>query len=342
MLSKLCVTVGGILTLVIAIFHTRFYSLFKWKKEFKKIGVLKGKIHYTIHLALLFLFFGFGILSILFADILSECENLALGLMILFSLFWLWRTIWQIIYFRSAKGKKRISGISYFFLILFLLLFIVYTIPVYITFASDKKKLPQKIMQKAKIADYKVNKSNRKITHTIKESDVSTEKISTSEKEIIEEKEREILSEADLWKKYKLAKENLETAKISENFNGIIKSLITAAQYAHRLNRRDIEAWQYNNIGYYSIQEFMRLTDYQTRMSTLESMDPGKEKAANIRKTKSILKTHFNILKDAAPYLEKAGNLDKNLDDPERTNKIQSNIKYIEWIENFIETDNNN
>ena len=128
--SQIYVITGGILFFIMGFFHLRFYTIFKWKEEFQKIGVIKGKIHYTIHLALLLLFFGFSFLSVGFSDSLSQCEGLGLGIMIFLSLFWLWRTLWQIIYFKPPKNTKRPLTMHYIFIILFFLLFLSYTIPI--------------------------------------------------------------------------------------------------------------------------------------------------------------------------------------------------------------------
>lgn len=52
LISKICIITGGILSLLMVMFHTRFYKLFDWKKDFEKISIKNQKIFYTIHLAL--------------------------------------------------------------------------------------------------------------------------------------------------------------------------------------------------------------------------------------------------------------------------------------------------
>lgn len=120
-LTSICF--GGVLTLLMAIFHTRFYRLFKWKAEYKKLTELNKKIFYSIHLALFLLFFFFGFLTLIYAQELSKCVGICFGINLLFSIFWLWRTIWQVIYF---KGKI----MHYVFILHFFLLSVTYLIPV--------------------------------------------------------------------------------------------------------------------------------------------------------------------------------------------------------------------
>jgi len=125
MISLTSIYFGGVLTLLMAIFHTRFYKLFKWKAEYRNITDLNKKVFYTIHLALLLLFFAIGILSLIYAHELSRCIGISFGINLLISIFWLWRTIWQIVYF---KGKT----MHYVLIGYFLILFVSYLIPVLI------------------------------------------------------------------------------------------------------------------------------------------------------------------------------------------------------------------
>lgn len=120
---------GGVLTLLIAIFHTQFYKMFNWKNDFEKITIINARIIYTIHLALLLLFFMIAAISIIYAKELSQSVGLAFGFNLLYSIFWMWRLIWQFVYFKREKGQK-IPPIGIFFIIIFLLLVVSYLIPV--------------------------------------------------------------------------------------------------------------------------------------------------------------------------------------------------------------------
>jgi hypothetical protein len=48
---------ASILTLFLAIFHTRFYKSFQWKKEYEHITLLNRRVFYTIYVARFLLFF---------------------------------------------------------------------------------------------------------------------------------------------------------------------------------------------------------------------------------------------------------------------------------------------
>ncbi len=125
MISIISVYSGGILTLLMAIFHIRFPKLFKWEVDIRRISEINKKIFFTIHLALLLIFFIMGFLSLIFAQELSECKGISLGLNVTFSAFWFWRAVWQIFYF---KGKV----MHYVLIAIFSILFLVYLTPVLI------------------------------------------------------------------------------------------------------------------------------------------------------------------------------------------------------------------
>jgi hypothetical protein len=122
MISLISIYVGGALTLGIAIFHIFFNKLFRWKAEFRSNSELNKKVIYTIHIALLFLFLLLGTFTIIYAHELSESTGISFGINLMFGVFWLWRTIWQIIYF---KGKLE----HYIITLIFFLTSISYFIP---------------------------------------------------------------------------------------------------------------------------------------------------------------------------------------------------------------------
>jgi hypothetical protein len=146
------------------------------------------------------------------------------------------------------------------------------------------------------------------------------------------------LTDADHWAGYTSSKSALESARRANDIHGITSALLKAAHYAHELNRPDIEAWQYNNLGYYSIKEFKRLTDYKTRLSKIESMPPGKEKAATIENTRTLFRGQIGLLNEAANYLKKADEVDKTLEISDRTLKIKSNMDFVRWVKRFVGT----
>ena len=137
-IAQTCIINGGILSVFMAVLHSRFYRMFYWRREFRKVSLPNQRILYTIHIALLLLFVIFALLSFVYSDELSQGEGLALGITGLYALFWLWRTIWQITYFRPPKGSDvtKMPFIHYFLIVIFALLFIVYGLPVALSFVG--------------------------------------------------------------------------------------------------------------------------------------------------------------------------------------------------------------
>ena len=123
MTSLISIYAGGILTLIMATFHVRFPKLFKWNADYRSVSELNKKISLTIHLALLLIFYIIGLLSLIYAQELSECIGISFGLNLMISIFWLWRAGWQIYYF---KGKT----MHYALIAIFSSLFITYLIPI--------------------------------------------------------------------------------------------------------------------------------------------------------------------------------------------------------------------
>jgi len=106
MASLISIYVGGVLTLLIAFYHTQLYKKLNWSEEFDKIENDNAKIIYTINLALAILFLIIGSLSILYAKEFSENNGLAFGFSLSYSCFWIWRLIWQITYQKKGKGQN--------------------------------------------------------------------------------------------------------------------------------------------------------------------------------------------------------------------------------------------
>ena len=143
--------------------------------------------------------------------------------------------------------------------------------------------------------------------------------------------------EAVLWIKYDSAKQLVDAAVLNDEHDSLMDALHLAAMYAMALQRTDIAAWQLNNIGYYSIEEFQKRTNYGKRMRQIETMPHDSSKIRYIEETRFILRSEMALLKNATRFLEKAYELNSNLDDPDRTQKIYSNLKFIDWIRNFID-----
>ena len=102
-MALICIYTGGALSLLLGLFHTRFYKRFRWGKEFSKISQVNQRVFYTVHVALWLLFFLFAFLSFMYAREMSASTGLALGLNLGYGLFWLWRFVWQMWYFKRLR-----------------------------------------------------------------------------------------------------------------------------------------------------------------------------------------------------------------------------------------------
>ena len=98
--ATVAVLVGGFLSALMTLFHLRFPQLFQWKANLHRLREIDKRVLHTIHTALYLLFVLFAVLAFLYTSELARSAGLANGLCIGYSLFWLWRTIRQIVFFR--------------------------------------------------------------------------------------------------------------------------------------------------------------------------------------------------------------------------------------------------
>ncbi len=222
--------------------------------------------------------------------------------------------------------------LSYYILFLFL----------FITCTEDKKKtnIPRPQKETPVNDSSSADKKNEVDTASTREPEPEPVK------NIFEENEQHttynVKSISNLWSIYKSAKTSA-TKYISENnLDSIIIYLNIAADAAYELSREDIATWQLNNIGFYSITEFKKKTDYDRRMQKLATMQNLKEKGLYLEETKSIFSRNFKILSNAEEYLYKAQMLDSELEKSDRTEIIESNIQFINWVGDFISNGNRN
>lgn len=127
-ISKISLMTGGILTLLMAIFHCFYPKIFNWEKDFQRITGTNKRIFFTIHMALFLLFFILSIITIIYCNELTKGEGVSFLFLLLISLFWFWRTLWQIIYFKPEKGSKLLY-MHFILIIIFFILSISYILP---------------------------------------------------------------------------------------------------------------------------------------------------------------------------------------------------------------------
>ena len=129
MLAKGSVIFGGVLTFLMFIFHTRLYWMFGWQQDLSNLTLANQRILYTIHIALILLFLAFSLISLIFSRELSQPGGLAIGILIAFSAFWVWRAIWQVLYFRVPPGTASVPVMNYVLTSVFVLLAVAYILP---------------------------------------------------------------------------------------------------------------------------------------------------------------------------------------------------------------------
>ena len=129
MLAKGSVILGGTLTFLMFIFHTRLYAMYGWQQDLSYLTLANHRILFTIHIALLLLFLAFSVISLIYYRELSQPDGLGTGLLIAFSAFWIWRAVWQIIYFQAPPGTMSVPAINYALVAVFALLATAYLIP---------------------------------------------------------------------------------------------------------------------------------------------------------------------------------------------------------------------
>ena len=130
--NNICIITGGFLTLIMGIFHCFYKKIFEWEKDFQKISIRNKRIFFTIHLALIGFFIIIFILSLFFFNELNNKSSFSKSFLLLLSLFWFIRGIWQIFYFKIPKEMKVKANRSlhYIITVYFFIVSVLYFIPV--------------------------------------------------------------------------------------------------------------------------------------------------------------------------------------------------------------------
>jgi hypothetical protein len=130
--ARASILVGGILMLVVGMAHAFFYRIFDWREAFAKVRVLDAKVFYTLHVALMLLGLVLAFVSLRYSDELSRGAGLGGTITVALAAFWLWRLVWQVVYFRPRR--LRMAGrwlmFHYAWIALFVMLTVAYSWPV--------------------------------------------------------------------------------------------------------------------------------------------------------------------------------------------------------------------
>ncbi len=130
--ARASVMAGGVLMLVVGIAHVFFYRIFGWRQTFAKVRAVDAKVFYTLHVALMLLGLAFAYVSLRYSDELSRGTGLGGSITVLLAVFWLWRLLWQLTYFRPRQLQMRGKWLTFHYgwIALFFLLTVAYSGPI--------------------------------------------------------------------------------------------------------------------------------------------------------------------------------------------------------------------
>jgi len=130
-MEEIAIKFGGYLSAIVGIGHCLFYRGFGWEEDFEKTRAITGKVLYTIHVFLIPMFFFFSYASLVHTKELAGGTPLGIAMSTFYGAFWLFRELWQIVYFRPSRirGLGKLLPLHYFLIACFLLLTGSYTFP---------------------------------------------------------------------------------------------------------------------------------------------------------------------------------------------------------------------
>jgi hypothetical protein len=116
------IRIGGIYNIGLILFHLSFWRIFNWNEELGRVSFLNRAVMQVLNISLMFAFVIFAYISLVHT---SELLQSALGnsLLVLMALFWLARSVQQVMFFKLQHW------LSWLFLLLFFSGFLLYAIP---------------------------------------------------------------------------------------------------------------------------------------------------------------------------------------------------------------------
>ncbi len=121
---EILIKAGGIYTIGLIMFHILFWRLFDWNNDLQSLSFINRATMQVLNISLMFAFIIFAYVSLVHTgDLLTS--SLGRSLLLLMALFWLARTIQQIIFYKLHHRA------SWAFLLLFLAGAILYAIPAF-------------------------------------------------------------------------------------------------------------------------------------------------------------------------------------------------------------------
>lgn len=117
------IRIGGIYNVGMILFHLSFWRIFNWNEELGRVSFLNRAVMQVLNISLIFAFTIFAYISLVHTSELLD-SPLGNSLLVLMALFWLARSVQQVLFF---KLRHRLSWL---FLLLFFSGFLLYAIPV--------------------------------------------------------------------------------------------------------------------------------------------------------------------------------------------------------------------
>ena len=121
---EIWIKAGGIYTIALIIFHLLFHKIFHWDQQLPRLNRLNRALMPVLNLSLTAAFVIFAWISLFHTEELLSTP-LGRSLLLMMSLFWLFRAIQQILFFKLDHRA------SWAFLVFFLLGAMIYAVPAF-------------------------------------------------------------------------------------------------------------------------------------------------------------------------------------------------------------------
>ncbi len=136
-LTGILIFIAGLFSLGLGIFHIPpIWRLFfpGWSKETATLRLLHRKLIDTVLLALALMLFLFAFISLGYPEELARADGLAGGLTAALAVFWLWRALWQIVYFPPSRIEHNAAllALNYSVVVVSIANAVFYSLPVLI------------------------------------------------------------------------------------------------------------------------------------------------------------------------------------------------------------------
>ncbi|MFZ2161357.1 MAG: hypothetical protein WAW02_03985 [Sideroxyarcus sp.] len=132
---------AGVSSIVLGIFHIpRIWGIVftTWHAEINSLSLLNRKLVNTVFIALCLVLVALGTLTLFLVGSDFQFDRFQVWFLALCLLFWVWRLIWQIVYFpyRKLKPGSRLLSLHIALIVIFAVNAIVYAAPVFAAFMN--------------------------------------------------------------------------------------------------------------------------------------------------------------------------------------------------------------